>query len=156
MKRWIAILMIFCLALGCMTACKSKDDGKSAAAGSYVEGETYTGDNAEIIENQGGGKDPTTDSSGGNTDGGNNDGGNTDSGNNDGGNTDGGNTDGGNNDGGNNDGGNNDGGNNGGENTDGGNTECILHNAKMLASVNPKFPIVIAGNRTAARQCPLS
>ena len=37
--------------------------------------------------------------------------------------------------------------------TDGGNTECILHNAKMLASVNPKFPIVIAGNRTAARQC---
>ena len=37
--------------------------------------------------------------------------------------------------------------------TDGGNTECILHNAKMLASVSPKFPIVIAGNRTAARQC---
>ena len=37
--------------------------------------------------------------------------------------------------------------------TDGGNTECILHNARMLASVNPKFPIVIAGNRTAARQC---
>ena len=34
--------------------------------------------------------------------------------------------------------------------TDGGNTECILHNARMLASVNPKFPIVIAGNRTAA------
>jgi hypothetical protein len=93
MKRWIAILMIFCLALGCMTACKSKDDGKSAAAGSYVEGEAYTGDHAEIVENQGGGKDPTTDSSGGNTDGGNTDGGNTDSGNNDGGNNDGGNTD---------------------------------------------------------------
>ena len=37
--------------------------------------------------------------------------------------------------------------------TDGGNTECILHNAKMLASINPKFPIVIAGNRTAAREC---
>ena len=37
--------------------------------------------------------------------------------------------------------------------TDGGNTECILHNAKMLASMKPNFPIVIAGNRTAARQC---
>ena len=37
--------------------------------------------------------------------------------------------------------------------TDGGNTECILHNAKMLASMKPEFPIVIAGNRTAARQC---
>ena len=37
--------------------------------------------------------------------------------------------------------------------TDGGNTECILHNAKMLASIQPKFPIVVAGNRTAAREC---
>ena len=37
--------------------------------------------------------------------------------------------------------------------TDGGNTECILHNAKMLATMKPTFPIVIAGNRTAARQC---
>ena len=37
--------------------------------------------------------------------------------------------------------------------TDGGNTECILHNARMLASINPKFPIVVAGNRTAAREC---
>ena len=37
--------------------------------------------------------------------------------------------------------------------TDGGNTECILHNAKMLASMKPAFPIVVAGNRTAARQC---
>jgi len=37
--------------------------------------------------------------------------------------------------------------------TDGGNTECILHNAKMLATMKPEFPIVIAGNRTAARQC---
>ena len=36
--------------------------------------------------------------------------------------------------------------------TDGGNTECILHNAKMLAELKPSFPIVIAGNRTAARQ----
>ena len=37
--------------------------------------------------------------------------------------------------------------------TDGGNTECILHNAKMLASIQPAFPVVVAGNRTAARQC---
>ena len=37
--------------------------------------------------------------------------------------------------------------------TDGGNTECILHNAKMLAAISPKFPIVVAGNRTAAREC---
>ncbi len=37
--------------------------------------------------------------------------------------------------------------------TDGGNTECILHNAKMLSEMKPEFPIVIAGNRTAARQC---
>ena len=34
--------------------------------------------------------------------------------------------------------------------TDGGNTACILHNAKMLASMPSEFPIVIAGNRTAA------
>ena len=37
--------------------------------------------------------------------------------------------------------------------TDGGNTECILHNAKAIASIKPEFPIIIAGNRTAARQC---
>ena len=37
--------------------------------------------------------------------------------------------------------------------TDGGNTECILHNAKMIASMKPSFPIIIAGNRTAAREC---
>ena len=37
--------------------------------------------------------------------------------------------------------------------TDGGNTECILHNAKMIASISPTFPIIIAGNRTAAREC---
>lgn len=37
--------------------------------------------------------------------------------------------------------------------TDGGNTECILHNARQLASMKPEFPIVVAGNRTAARQC---
>ena len=37
--------------------------------------------------------------------------------------------------------------------TDGGNTECILRNAKMLAAMEPSFPIVVAGNRTAAREC---
>ncbi|MBQ4037379.1 MAG: glutamate mutase L [Clostridia bacterium] len=37
--------------------------------------------------------------------------------------------------------------------TDGGNTECILHNARVLASMKPEFPIVVAGNRTAAREC---
>ena len=37
--------------------------------------------------------------------------------------------------------------------TDGGNTECILHNARMLAAMEPDFPIVVAGNRTAAREC---
>ncbi len=37
--------------------------------------------------------------------------------------------------------------------TDGGNTECILHNAKALAKIKPRFPIVIAGNRTAAKEC---
>ena len=37
--------------------------------------------------------------------------------------------------------------------TDGGNTACILHNARMLAQMKPEFPIVIAGNRTAASQC---
>ena len=37
--------------------------------------------------------------------------------------------------------------------TDGGNTECILHNAKVLVEMGGDFPIVVAGNRTAARQC---
>ncbi len=37
--------------------------------------------------------------------------------------------------------------------TDGGNTECILHNARVLAEMGGDFPIVVAGNRTAARQC---
>ncbi len=37
--------------------------------------------------------------------------------------------------------------------TDGGNTECILHNAAKLATLPPEFPIVIAGNRTAAKEC---
>ena len=37
--------------------------------------------------------------------------------------------------------------------TDGGNTACIEHNAQMLASIQPQFPIVIAGNRNSARKC---
>lgn len=37
--------------------------------------------------------------------------------------------------------------------TDGGNTECIIHNAKMISGLEPSFPIIIAGNRTAAREC---
>lgn len=37
--------------------------------------------------------------------------------------------------------------------TDGGNTACILHNAQVLAGLGGTFPIVVAGNRTAARQC---
>ncbi len=37
--------------------------------------------------------------------------------------------------------------------TDGGNTECILHNASMLASIEFDFPVIVAGNRTAAREC---
>ncbi len=37
--------------------------------------------------------------------------------------------------------------------TDGGNSACILHNAKVLAEIGGSFPIVIAGNRSAAKQC---
>ncbi len=37
--------------------------------------------------------------------------------------------------------------------TDGGNSECILHNASMLAGAKFSFPIVIAGNRSVAREC---
>ncbi len=37
--------------------------------------------------------------------------------------------------------------------TDGGNTDVILHNARMLAEMGGDFPIIIAGNRSAARQC---
>ena len=37
--------------------------------------------------------------------------------------------------------------------TDGGNTANILHNAKALASIAPKFPIIIAGNRSATKSC---
>ncbi len=38
---------------------------------------------------------------------------------------------------------------------DGGNQECILHNAKMLAGCESEFPILIAGNRSCARECEL-
>lgn len=37
--------------------------------------------------------------------------------------------------------------------TDGGNSDCILHNAEMLAQCKADFPILIAGNRSAARKC---
>lgn len=37
--------------------------------------------------------------------------------------------------------------------TDGGNTECILHNSKMLAALPRSHPIIIAGNRSVAKQC---
>lgn len=37
--------------------------------------------------------------------------------------------------------------------TDGGNSETIVHNARMLSTLEPDFPVVIAGNRTVARQC---
>lgn len=37
--------------------------------------------------------------------------------------------------------------------TDGGNTQCIVHNAQVLARIPGDFPVVIAGNRTAAREC---
>ena len=37
--------------------------------------------------------------------------------------------------------------------TDGGNSEYILHNARMLASIDFDFPVIIAGNRSAAREC---
>lgn len=37
--------------------------------------------------------------------------------------------------------------------TDGGNSECILHNARMLANADFSFPVVIAGNRSVAREC---
>ena len=37
--------------------------------------------------------------------------------------------------------------------TDGGNEECILHNAEIVSRVPGEFPVVIAGNRSAAKQC---
>ncbi len=37
--------------------------------------------------------------------------------------------------------------------TDGGNTDCILHNAELLGKSEVSFPIILAGNRNAARKC---
>lgn len=37
--------------------------------------------------------------------------------------------------------------------TDGGNSDCIRHNAQVLAACKADFPVIIAGNRTAARAC---
>ena len=37
--------------------------------------------------------------------------------------------------------------------TDGGNTACIQYNARMLATVAPICPVVIAGNRMAVEHC---
>lgn len=37
--------------------------------------------------------------------------------------------------------------------TDGGNKECILNNAAILAECKCEFPILIAGNRAAAKEC---
>ncbi len=37
--------------------------------------------------------------------------------------------------------------------TDGGNKDIIIDNAKLLASIPVDFPVVIAGNRSAARTC---
>ncbi|MBO4848575.1 MAG: glutamate mutase L [Clostridia bacterium] len=37
--------------------------------------------------------------------------------------------------------------------TDGGNTECMIHNAGVLASIGGDYPIILAGNRNAAREC---
>ena len=37
--------------------------------------------------------------------------------------------------------------------TDGGNKDCILHNAAVLKKLGGDFPIIIAGNRSAAREC---
>ena len=37
--------------------------------------------------------------------------------------------------------------------TDGGNTECILHNAQVIAEIPGPFSVVVAGNRTVAKKC---
>lgn len=37
--------------------------------------------------------------------------------------------------------------------TDGGNTECIIKNAQMLSTLKSDCPVVIAGNRAAAKKC---
>ncbi len=37
--------------------------------------------------------------------------------------------------------------------TDGGNTACIVHNAQVLKEIGGDYPIILAGNRNAARTC---
>lgn len=37
--------------------------------------------------------------------------------------------------------------------TDGGNKDVVIENAKVIASITSNFPVVIAGNRSAARTC---
>lgn len=37
--------------------------------------------------------------------------------------------------------------------TDGGNSECIEYNARALAMLQTDFPVVLAGNRAAAKKC---
>lgn len=37
--------------------------------------------------------------------------------------------------------------------TDGGNTECIIHNAGMIAQCSANFPILLSGNRSAVDRC---
>ena len=37
--------------------------------------------------------------------------------------------------------------------TDGGNSACIIHNAEVLRDIGGNFPIILAGNRNAARTC---
>lgn len=37
--------------------------------------------------------------------------------------------------------------------TDGGNTDCITYNAKVLAEIGGNYPIILAGNRNASRNC---
>jgi uncharacterized protein (TIGR01319 family) len=37
--------------------------------------------------------------------------------------------------------------------TDGGNTACIVHNAEVLKEIGGDYPIILAGNRNAARTC---
>lgn len=36
---------------------------------------------------------------------------------------------------------------------DGGDVDCIIHNAKMLADCKQRFPVILAGNRTAVSTC---
>lgn len=37
--------------------------------------------------------------------------------------------------------------------TDGGNSACIVHNAEVLKEIGGDYPIILAGNRNAARTC---